>query len=118
MPRPATYPVLLAASLTAALALTACGSAPAPRACNLERLELKDMDRGSVNGAAMGTYAIALADSGTTGPLASPVQKAVTDANSARSDAASGNFGQYETDAGAFIADLEVIHGDCAHGIR
>jgi hypothetical protein len=30
MPRSAAYPALLAASLTAALALAACGSAPAP----------------------------------------------------------------------------------------
>lgn len=118
MPRPAASPALLAASLAAALAVAACGSAPAPRACNLERLELKDMDRGSVNGAAMGTYATALAESGTTGPLESPVRQAITDANSASSDASGGNYGQYEIDAEAFIADLEVIRGDCAHGVN
>jgi hypothetical protein len=112
------YLIAFLAAVVMAASLGACSSPPAPpRACNVERLVLKDMDGGAVNGQAMGTYATALADSGTTGPLAAAVTTAVHDANNAQEDVGSGDMSQYAVDARAFIADLEVIQGDCLHGV-
>jgi len=66
----------------------------------------------------VGMVAAALALSGTTGALAAPVRQAVQDAHSAQLDVSSGDMAQYQSDAEAFVTDLQVIRGDCLHGIR
>jgi hypothetical protein len=105
----------IALALGVSVALAGCGGGPAaqPKACKVERLAIKDMDGGAVNGKAMGTYGQALADSGATGVIEAPVRQAVRDAGSAQQDADAGNGTQYTADAKAFLADLEIIRGDC-----
>ena len=111
-------PALAALALTAVLA-AGCSSAPAqPRACKVTADITKDMSGGAVGGSAMSTYSAALADSGTTGPLAAPVARAVRDSLSASSDVDSDDMAAYQADAGSFVADLQVVHGDCLHGVR
>lgn len=114
--------MLAAALLAIAVTLTACGSsnptsAAAQRVCKVAQLEVKDMGSGAVNAQAMTTYATSLADTGVTGELAGPVGHAITAGNDAANDAATDAWEQYKADAAAFVSDLEMIGGDCRHGI-
>jgi hypothetical protein len=109
--------LVLSASVVMSCGCASSNPASAPRACKVAKLTLADMDKGAVNAKAMRTYAAALADIGTTGPLASPVTAAVRAADTASSDADQADWTDYKAAGSRLVAELQVIRGDCLRGV-
>ena|ERR1700761_3879079 len=109
--------LVLGASVVMSCGCASSNPASAPRACKVAKLTLADMDKGAVSAKAMRTYAAALAETGTTGPLASPVAAAARAADTASSDADQANWTDYKAAGSHLISELQLIRGDCQRGV-